>query len=206
MLDPRFVFLGAAINLIGSLKYLVATLKGEAKPNRVTFFLWALAPLIAFAAQLDEGVGLASVMTFVVGFSPLLIFIASFFNKKAYWELHRFDYFFGGLALLGLVLWLVTEEGLYAIAFGILADGLAAVPTLAKSFTNPETEVGMTYWLAGVNAVITLLTIEVFNLAHLGFPVYILLINIVLGSLISFKLGPRYFKPHVKIVRELEQR
>lgn len=51
MLNENFVILGAVIFAIGSLSYLIDTLKGKVKPNRVTFFLWALAPLIAFAAE-----------------------------------------------------------------------------------------------------------------------------------------------------------
>ncbi len=77
MLDPNFVILGAAIGFIGGISYLVDTLKGKTKPNKVTWFFWSLAPLIAFAGELDKGVGLQSLMTFMVGFSPLLIFLAS---------------------------------------------------------------------------------------------------------------------------------
>lgn len=92
MLNENFVILGAVILAIGSLSYLIDTLKGKVKPNRVTFFLWALAPLIAFAAEIKQGVGIQSLMTFMVGFSPLLIFLASFVNKKAEWKLGSFDF------------------------------------------------------------------------------------------------------------------
>lgn len=82
MLNENFVILGAVIAAIGSLSYLIDTIKGKAKPNRVTFFLWTLAPMIAFAAEIKQGVGMQSLITFMVGFSPLLIFLASFTNKK----------------------------------------------------------------------------------------------------------------------------
>jgi hypothetical protein len=55
MLDSHFVILGAILNVIGGLSYLIDTIKGKAKPNRVTWFLWALAPLIAFTAELKQG-------------------------------------------------------------------------------------------------------------------------------------------------------
>src|SRR3990167_6200007 len=109
MLHPNFVILGFIIGLVGSLSYLIDTIKGKIKPNRVTFFLWALAPLIAFAAEVKQGVGIQSLLTFSAGFIPLLIFIASFLSKKAAWKLHKFDFLFGGLSLLGLVLWYITK-------------------------------------------------------------------------------------------------
>lgn len=73
MLPSNFVFIGVAIGSAGATGYLVATLKGEVKPNRVSFLLWSVAPLIAFAAQLRQGVGIESLMTFATGFLPFLV-------------------------------------------------------------------------------------------------------------------------------------
>jgi len=82
MLHPNFVFLGIFINFLGALIYIRDTLKGKIQPNKISWGIWAVAPLIAFAAEVKQGVGVQSLATFMVGFTPLLIFIASFFNKK----------------------------------------------------------------------------------------------------------------------------
>ena len=96
MINQHFVIVGALFNLVGSATYAFNTIKGKTKPNRVTWFLWALAPLIAFAAQLNEGVTWAALMTFMVGFGPLIIFISSFVNRKAYWKITKLDIVCGG--------------------------------------------------------------------------------------------------------------
>lgn len=191
MIDERFVFVGFVLGLIGAGSYVVAVLKGKAKPNRVTWALWALAPLIGFAAQIDKGVGLQSLLTFSVGFGPLMVFTASFFNKKSYWKLKKMDYVFGALALIGIILWQVTGEGLYAIAFAILADLFAGVPTLVKSFYHPETESSTVFGLAIINSGITLLTVDAWKFEEYGFALYIFLLCGVLFGLIRFKLGSR---------------
>src|SRR3990167_11436290 len=192
MIDPNFVIVGAVIGFFGGISYLIDTLKGKTKPNKVTWFLWSLAPLIAFSAELSKGVGIQSLMTFMVGFSPLLIFLASFVNKKSYWQLGKFDYLLGALSLTGLILWFILGEGNYAIFFGILADFLAAIPTLVKSFKFPETE---NYWIFlayFISSGLTILTIDVWDFAHYGFPVYIFVLTGVLFSFIRFKLGKRF--------------
>ncbi len=189
MLDERFVIVGVAINFIGALSYLIDTIKGRIKPNRITWFLWALAPLIAFTAEIKQGVGLQSLMTFAVGFNPLLIFLASFVNKKAEWKLRPFDFFCGGLSVIGLLLWYITKIGNIAILFSIFADGTAALPTIKKSYQMPETENYKGFFCAAINASITILTIKIWNFAHYGFPLYILLINTLLFVLIRFRLG-----------------
>ena len=189
MINQNFVILGAIIATIGGLSYLINTIKGKVKPNRVSFLLWSLAPLIAFVAELKQGVGLQSLMTFEVGFLPLTIFIASFFNKNAKWKLTRFDLTCGVLSLIGLILWYITSSGNVAIVFSILADGLAALPTLVKAFNFPETESSWTYFTSTLSAAITLLTVKVWDLANAGFPLYILIVTLVISTLVQFKMG-----------------
>lgn len=191
MINENFVLLGALLNIIGSATYAYNTVKGKTKPNRVTWFLWALAPLIAFSAQLDKGVGLQVVMTFMVGFGPLLVFIASFMNKKSYWEISGLDIFCGVLSLTALALWFVTGEGIVAIIFSILADLLAGVPTLIKAYKEPESEHPDVFRNGAISALITLLTIKVWTFETYGFALYIFIICVVLYLLIRFKLGRR---------------
>lgn len=189
MINEQFVLVGAALNLIGSLSYLRDTIRGKTKPNRVSWFLWALAPLIAFGAQIDDGVGFSALMTFMVGFGPLLIFLGSFVNRRSEWRLNQLDLVCGILSILGLALWLTTGDGILAIIFAIVADGLAAVPTLVKAYKEPKSENWHAFLLGAISAGITLLTIDNWDFAHVGFPAYIFAVCIALFILIKFEIG-----------------
>lgn len=194
MINEKFVLVGALLNLFGSGTYAFSTIKGKTKPNRVTWFLWALAPLIAFSAQLSEGVKWQSIMTFMVGFGPLIVFIASFVNRKAYWQITKLDIICGLLSILALLLWLITGTGLVAISFSIAADLLAGIPTIIKSYKEPETEHPSVFRNGAISAAITLLTIKHWTFANYGFALYILLICVLLYVLIRFKVGARFRK------------
>lgn len=189
MLNENFVILGAFINFLGGLTYIRDTLEGKVKPNRVSWGLWALAVAIAFASEISQGVGIQSLATFIVGFMPLLIFIASFFNKKSYWKLTRFDLGCGMLSILGLLLWYITKVGNVAIVFSIFSDFMAGVPTLIKSYKFPETENWKEFLSSCINVVIALLTIKIWRFQYYGFPLYIFLFDITAVLLIRFKLG-----------------
>ncbi|MDD5416324.1 MAG: hypothetical protein PHE48_05000 [Candidatus Daviesbacteria bacterium] len=191
MINENFVILGFVLQALGSLKYLIETIQGRIKPNKVSFFLWALAPMIAFAAEIKQGVGIQSLLTFSVGFFPLLIFFASFLNKKAEWKLRPFDFICGGLSLVGLLLWYITQVGNIAIMFAILADGLAALPTIVKTYHYPETENGWLYLTGVIYALLTLLTIKTWVFAYYGFPLYILIVDLIIFLLAQFKIGKR---------------
>ncbi|KAB8140359.1 hypothetical protein F8S13_24325 [Chloroflexia bacterium SDU3-3] len=191
MLDQRFVIIGTLISTSGAITYLWNTIKGRVRPNRVSFLLWSVAPMIAFAAQVRQGVGLEALMTFSTGFLPLLIFTASFVNKQAEWKLTRFDLICGVLSVVGLALWLITRVGNVAIFFSIVADGLAGLPTLNKAYRHPETELAWPWLATCVGITLTLLTLGEWTFANSGFIIYIFIIDIIIFACVQFRLGKR---------------
>lgn len=191
MINENFVFLAVLLNLIGSGSYLIDTIRGKVKPNKVTWLLWAIAPLVAFFAQISQGVGISALMTFSVGFLPLLIFLASFVNKKSQWQITRFDLVCGAFSIMGLLAWYLTNVGNIAIVFSIIADALAALPTIIKSYNEPESESSFAFLLASIGTLITLLSIQNWDFANAGFLLYILFANVLIFCLIYFKFKQR---------------
>ena len=189
VLDVHFVYLGAAVGALGQATYVVDTLRGRVQPNRVTWLLWGVAPLLAFAVELSDGVGLRSLMTFTVGFGPCVVFAASFFNPASVWRLHRLDYVCGGLSVAGTFGWLLTRQGLVALGAALAADALAAVPTVVKTWNHPESESVSVYLGAFVNATITLLTVTTISAAEVAFPLYIAVVATV--QLVLLTVRPR---------------
>lgn len=189
MLNQNFVIIGTLIGTAGAIAYLRDTIKGKVKPNRVSFLLWAIAPMIAFVAQIQQGVGLESLMTFSTGFLPFLTFIASFTNKNAEWKLTKFDVLCGFLSVVGLILWLITKVGNVAIFFSIVADGLAALPTVIKAYKYPETEIAWPWLATCFGVILTLLTLQKWTFANSGFILYIFIVDLIIFILVQFKLG-----------------
>jgi hypothetical protein len=184
VLPEWFVIVGISINVIASSDYLIGTLKGKTQPNRVTWFIWAAAPLIAFAAQLDEGVGLESLTVLFAGLVPLAILAASFVNPQATWKLTRFDLVCGFMAVAALVGWYLTQNANVAIALAIGADVFAAIPTIIKSYTHPKSERPAAYIGACIGTLITLATIDEWTFASYAFPLWIVLVTALIAGLI----------------------
>jgi hypothetical protein len=175
------VLVGAAAILFGTSLYIRDIFRGTTKPNLITWILWAASPLIASAAAFSNGVSWTTVLpTFMVGFGPLLVVIAALIKRNASWQLTKFDYLCGVLSMVALVLWLITKKPEIAIIFAILSDGLAALPTLKKSWQFPETESGIVYAAALFNILTTATALESFNFSEIAFPIYNTLINVAL--------------------------
>lgn len=198
MIDQNWVFLAVAINLVGAIIYAYTVVKGETRPNRVTWFILSFAPILAFAAMMTQGVSFKeSVFTLETGISPLIIFVSTFFAKQPKWEITKFDLFCGALSILGFILWIILKEGNIAIIFAIAADGLAFLPTLVKAFRYPETESPYAFIMGTVAALIAIAIITTYDFKHLAFPVYILIADILAVLFIYFKLGKRIMKDKV---------
>jgi len=174
------VFIAAFATLLATFVYVRSMFKGGAKPNRVSWLMWAIAPFIATAAAISNGVGWAALPVFMSGFSPFLIFTASFFSKKAHWTLASFDYVCGVLSGLALVLWYVTKDPNVAIAFAIASDALASIPTLKKAWAHPETELAWPFIVGVFNSFTSFWAFTIWTFSAYAFPAYLIVINILL--------------------------
>lgn len=193
MIHENWGYVAAIINILGVATYVIATAKGTARPNRVTWFVLGIAPMVAFASMLSKDVSLAqSALTLSAGLSPFMVFATTFFVKHPAWKIEKFDIACGSLAIVGIFLWWLTGEGNVAIALSILADGLAFLPTLIKGYKHPETESPWAYMICTVATLLSVLTISTWNFEHAGFPVYLVFVNAIAVLFIYGKIGVRY--------------
>jgi len=174
------VFVAAFATLLATYVYVRSMFKGGTKPNRVSWLMWAIAPFIAFAAAVSNGVGWAALPVFMSGFSPFLIFTASFVTKRAHWSLASFDYVCGILSALALVLWFVTKDPNVAIVFAIASDALASIPTLKKAWNHPETESAWPFMVGVFNSATSFFAFTTWAFSAFAFPTYLIIINILL--------------------------
>ena len=191
MIDPRFIYLAVALAAVGGWGYIRDTLRGVTSPNRVSWSLWALEGILGFGVEIQQHVGIASLMTLMLGVVPLAVLLASFKNPQSVWKLGAFDVFCGSISLAGLVFWAFVNEPTVALVSFVAADQVAALPTLRKSWLAPSTESPRLFVLGASNCAITLLTLKVFSTAGALFPGCVLITDSILSMLIVTRVGPR---------------
>jgi hypothetical protein len=192
----HIVLLGAAINLVGTVPYLRDTLSGDSKPNRVTFLMWSVAPLIGTVAALSDGVRWSVLPVFMAGFCPFTIFLAAFRNRESRWQLGRFDYACGALSALALVVWGATHRPILGIVLAITSDACAALPTIRKSWTDPQTETPSAYAAMAVASATSFPAIPVWRFSEYAFPAYLTAIGLALFLIITAR-KPFVVHPHI---------
>lgn len=191
MLDPQFVFLAAALSIVGSASYVRDTLRGSTAPHRVTWGLWAIEGILAFVVEVQQHVGVASVMTLALGLIPFVVLLASFRNNLAVWKVDGVDIACGVVSLAGVVSWAMINQPTVALVSFAAADFIAAGPTFRKSWSSPDSETPWIFVLGAVNTAITLLTLKNLTTAGALFPGVIMLTDSILSVMILSRIGSR---------------
>lgn len=180
MLPAWVIVFSIAIRLFSGGRYAWGVVKGWAKPNPITWFLWGLTAMIAFVAQMYEGVGVQAIVTLVLGVSPLVVFGLAVKKHGFFVHFTPLTIFCTAVAVVGIILWQVTNSPVLAITFSIIADTFAGLPTLVKAYKDPSSEYPLPYLLSIVSMGIVLLTITEWTFVASAFIIYMLVSNIFL--------------------------
>lgn len=173
-----YIAISTVLALISPLIYTKAILKGEAKPHRTTrlvlLIITSLATVSLFAQNDTVAIWLAGVSTL----QSILIFSLSIKYGMGGWS--KIDKLCLVIALSGIVLWQTTKDPSLALYASILADFVGMVPALIKTFRFPETEIWTFYALDVLAGFFSLLAVKSFTLQQFSYPLYIILINMLM--------------------------
>ncbi|MDP9249098.1 MAG: hypothetical protein M3M85_01120 [bacterium] len=178
MFPEQIIFIGVAANLVGSFWYLREIIRGQTRPNLVSWVIWTLPPFIGVFLMLKAGAGLSFWGALAAGVTSLLVVAIALLKNNGYWKLNRFDLVCGAIALTSLLIYLLTYNLAVSILFAVMADSLAYIPTIRKSWKFPETESSSTYWGGTVNNAIALLIITNWSFAIYSFSVGLIIMNL----------------------------
>ncbi len=188
MISSWLILTAVSLRLFSGVNYFLKTLNGQAKPNPITWFCWALTALVAFAAQIFEGVGPQAITTLALAIGPLCIFVLSMFKSRSASNFTTANLSCGILSIVGVVLWQMTDNPIAAIVFSILADIFGSIPTLAKLYKDPKSEPALPYALSIISMILATLAITDWSFIGCAYTIYIIFINVLIFSLTQIKV------------------
>lgn len=175
------VVVSACLMFWGGYKYLIDTIRGLTKPNKVSWFLWAMAPFISLGAAFSADADVwSSIRVLIGGIVPGIIFLASFINKNSYWRLRKFDWFCGFLSVAALVFWQLVDSPLIAVLLATSANTFATIPTFLKAWKYPKTESKLIYITSFISAIIIVPVIPIWNIVNSAFQISLIITTALL--------------------------
>lgn len=181
------VIVTACISLFWISVYIKEMIHGSVKPNKVSWLIRSIAPMIATAAALYNGATRSALPIFMSWFGPLLIFITSLFTPQSYRKIEKSDYICWILSLIALWGRYMTNNPFIGTIFAIWSDFLAWLPTYRKAWTAPETESIIPYLTGILSASSAFLAFQSYHLTEVSFPIYIILFNTTIITTIKRK-------------------
>jgi hypothetical protein len=179
-----------------SVPYIIAILQGKTRPNRASWWIWLTIGTIMCVSYYSTGGG-STIWALVCGvIAQLVIAILSIKYGEGGWN--RFDRMCLFGAGISLLFWWWFNSPFLAVLINISMDMMAALPTLKKSYYNPETENVFSWMLYSVGSFLNLFTIEHWSITLSALPIYVFCVNTAITVVL---LRPKMLPKHSLYIR-----
>ena len=180
--------IAGVLALTGYIPYIYSILAGKTRPNRATWFIWTIIGGLLALSYIAEGDQHSIWLPLGYFLGPLITAILSI--RYGYAEWTRLDTLCIVAAAVSLVPWILSDSAYWTLIINVIIDSTGAIPTLAKTFREPETE-DFTAWLIFFAAnTIQLFAIGMWNFAAL-YPIYLFFLA---GTMVLFILKGKISK------------
>lgn len=172
---PIIGIIALTIYFVGSVPYFKDVLFGSARPNRVTWFGWALLAWAPAIIQTMHGADASVAIVYSAAIVVTAVFLLSLYRGVT--KFSALDIACLILGLLVFVIWLFLDAPTIALAVNLIADFLFAIPTIVKTWRESISE-SRAGWLMGfISTGLILFTKTNFDFINSAYPFYLFALN-----------------------------
>jgi len=185
------------LSLAGYIPYLLGVIRGTTRPNLASWIIWTLVGGLLAVSFIAKGDFHAIWLPLGYFFGPLVT--AIFALRCGYMAWSRMDSICMSIAAVSVLPWILSQymslpqlwsgfAGLDAagltLVLNLLIDAAGAVPTVIKSWQEPETEDFTAWTVFFIANMLELSAVQTWNISAV-YPVYLVLLA---GSIFLFTL------------------
>lgn len=174
--------IAAILAVVGNVPYLRDVLRKKVKPHPYTWLVWSIVSAVTFFGQVAKGAGVGAIPTGTSEIFTIIIFLFSI--RYGFKNIKKQDTVFLLVALLGLIPWFYTKDPTVSVIIVVIIDLIAFIPTLQKTKSNPETENHILFSMNAARHVLTLFSLEAYNIATTLHSIAMIIINSLMTYLI----------------------
>ena len=170
---------------INYIPYVRNIIRGKTHPHIYSWFLWTLITIIVFALQVSDRAGPGAFVTLAAGMFSLTVLILGFrLGKK---NITRSDTAILIITLIAVGFWLVAKQPALSAVLVTFADLLAFVPTIRKSWHQPNTETLFLYAMNTLRFILVLLALQNYSILTALNPTSWLLANALFSLMLIIR-------------------
>jgi hypothetical protein len=179
--------IGGFLAVLAFIPYIYSIVYGETKPSRTTWFIWSFIGVLVEVSYLAGGANDSNWVPLVYIFMPLTIALLSI--KYGVGGSDRFDYWCIVIAVGGIFLWWMLQLSSIALVFFLIADFVATLPTIVKSYYNPEEEDSFSWLITFSASVINIFAIDMWTFSVAIYPIYSAIIYGIIVFFLALKMN-----------------
>jgi len=177
--------MAALVAFGGNIPYFRDAIRKRVTPHPYTWLIWSIVSGITLFGQIARGAGIGALPTAVAELFTISIFIFSL--QHGFKNVRRIDNYFLAAALLGLVPWIITKDPTISVVVAVVIDLIAFTPTIRKTWLRPASETPLLYGSNVLRHILTLLSLQSYNIATTIHSIAMIVTNSVMTSIILLR-------------------
>ena len=177
--------LAITVQIIGYIAYFIGIFKGKTKPHAFTWFVFSVVNIVAFIAVLTSGGGAGSWVLGMNVFACSAIALIGLRQKQVAYDMYDWLALTG--ALIGVFLWWLTDNPLYAVVLVAFADAIGSIPTFRKAYRKPFEENALSFFSTAISHPLAILALRSFALVTWFYSASLIFIDLSLVILILIR-------------------
>jgi hypothetical protein len=162
--------------VVGFVPYVLAILRGETKPAKASWIIWATLDSITLTGMFFKDAVNSQILGAVFG-AWVVVVLALKYGTRGWTKLDKFC--LGG-AVLGIVLWQVSGDPVFGIATSLGVVFVGSIPTFVSAWKNPSNEDKMAWTIFWVSCVCAVIAIPEWTLADAAQPITFFVIETIM--------------------------
>jgi hypothetical protein len=165
--------------------YIRDVMRGSTRPHRGSWTIWCVLSVIVLASQRADGGrwSLLVVVAQLVGGVTILLLAA----ERGVGGTSRVDLGLGAIAAAGLIGWYLAGDPTVATLCVVLADCVAVVMMLPKTYAHPYSETRSAFVLSALSGVFAMAAVGSLDFGLLLYPAYFAVADTVVIALITYR-------------------
>lgn len=176
------------IEIAAIARYVHAIFRGNARPNRATWWILTLVGFLVAGSYYATGARHTMWVPLAYAIGPLFVAILSLKYGEGGWT--RFDRTCVVAAMLSTALWVISDSPTLALLLFLSIDLAGLLPTMRKSYFDPASEDAPAWWLSFIAGLFNLAAVERWEFGIAVYPLYIAAGNGVIACLLLPRIRP----------------
>lgn len=177
--------------IIGFIPYIRAIWRGETKPAKASWIIWATLDSITLAGMIAKDTLNGQILGAVIG-AWVVVILALLYGTSGWTKLDKFC--LSG-AVLGIILWQAFSSPVLGIMTSLSVVFLGSFPTFASAWKNPAQENRTAWTIFWVSCLLATAAIPRWTLADAAQPITFLIIESIMMYLLYFHSGTHIESP-----------